>query len=230
MASWLKKIVGPRLSPADLAARRADFLLPTLCFVLAAVLLVISILTPYWGLRLNAPQYPDGLEVVSYLNRIEGDVKEIDGLNHYIGMRPLGEAAQLEQSLSIIAIISISLLVLGAIFIHNQNAAILSFPALVFPLVFLGDMYYWMRSFGTQLDPKAPLSSSIEPFVPPILGKGYVGQFSTVAMPDAGLILATLASLLILVGLYFHRAAYRPLVEAQGQAREAAEREASDGG
>ena len=217
MPSLLQKLVGPRLSPADLAARRADFLLPTLCFALAALLLVISIMTPYWRLALEAPQYPQGLEVQAFLNRLEGDVKEIDGLNHYIGMRPLGEAAQLEQSLSIIAIVAIALLVVGAIFIHNQNAALLGLPALLFPVIFLGDMYYWLRNFGTNLDPKAPLSSSIETFVPPILGRGEVGQFATVAYPEAGLLLATLASVLILLGLVFHRRAYKPLTEARGE-------------
>jgi hypothetical protein len=211
----MERLIGPRLSSDDLAQRRADFLLPTLCFALAAVLLVISILTPYWRLVLDAPQYPGGLEVSTYVNRVEGDVKEIDGLNHYIGMRPLSEAAQLEQSLSVLAIVSISLLVLGAIFIHNRNAMLLGLPALLFPLVFLGDMYYWLRDFGTNLDPSAPLSSSIEPFVPPLLGTGTVGQFSTTAYPDAGLLLAGLASLLIAIGLVFHRRAYKPLVEAR---------------
>lgn len=219
MPRWLETLIGPRLTHEELKRRRAEFLLPTVCFAIAAVLLVISILTPYWRLRLNAPQYPKGLEVQAYLNRLEGDVKEIDGLNHYIGMRPLGEAAQLEQSLSILAVIAIALLVLGAIYIHNRNAALLALPALLFPLIFLADMYYWLRNFGTNLDPRAPLSSAIEPFVPPILGKGVVGQFSTVAMPDAGLILATLSSLLILVGLYFHRQAYKPVVERRRRQR-----------
>ncbi|MDX1643103.1 MAG: cytochrome C [Thermoanaerobaculia bacterium] len=219
MPSWMERLVGPRLSSEELRRRKAEFVLPTLCFLVAALLLVISILTPYWRLELQAPQYPKGLEVKAYLNHLDGDVKEIDGLNHYIGMRPLGEAAQLEQSLSIIAVIAIALLVLGAIVIHNRNAALLALPALLFPVVFLADMYYWLHNFGTNLDPRAPLSSSIEPFVPPILGKGVVGQFATVALPDAGLILATLASLLILVGLYFHRQAYKPLVERRRRQR-----------
>ena len=38
--------------------------------------------------------------VNAYINHLEGDVQEIDGLNHYIGMRPLGEAAQLERTIS----------------------------------------------------------------------------------------------------------------------------------
>lgn len=212
IARWF----GPRVSKDALEADRTRFLAPTACLALAAVLLIISIFTPYWRLRLMAPQYPGGLLVQAYLNRLEGDVKEIDGLNHYIGMRPLEDAAQLERSLSIFAVASLALLVVGAIYVHNRRAAYLSLPALLFPVIFLGDMYYWLRNFGTNLDPTAPLSSSIKPFVPPVLGTGKVGQFATVAGPDVGLWLAFTASALVLVGLYLHRRAYKPLIEKAG--------------
>ncbi len=211
----LKKIFGPRVSVQEMAERRMRFMLPTLLLGAAGFLLVVSIFLPYWRMVLNAPQYPGGLEVKSYINRIEGDVAEIDGLNHYIGMRPLAEAAQLEQSLSVAALTVIALLLVGAIFIHTKWAALASLPAVLFPAVFLGDMYYWLHNFGTNLDPKAPLSSSIKPFVPPVLGRGYVGQFSTDAYPGPGLILATIASVLILIGLVMHRRAYKPLVDRQ---------------
>ena len=152
-----------------------------------------------------------------YVNRLTGDVFEIDGLNHYIGMRPLDEAAQLERSVSIVAILILVLLVLGAIFVHTKWAALLALPAVLMPFLFLADMYYWMRDFGLNLDPTAPLSSAIEPFVPPILGEGLVGQFKTIASIQIGLYLAFLASILIVIGLYYHRRAYKPLVE-QAQA------------
>lgn len=209
----LERLIGPRVSLRQMAEGRMQFLLPTLLLAAAAVLLLISIFLPYWRMTLQAPQYPGGLHVHAYLDHLEGDVKEIDGLNHYIGMRPLGEAAQLERSLSIYAVIAISLLVLAAIYIHNRLAAFLALPALLFPVGFLADLAFWLRSFGTNLDPRAPLSSSVEPFVPPVLGTGKVGQFATVALPGSGLILAALASLLILVGLWLHRRAYKPLVE-----------------
>lgn len=215
MNDRIEEIIGPRISLDEMARGRSQFLPPTLLLGLAALLLVVSIFLPYWHMVLHAPQYPGGLEVDAYLNRLEGDVEEIDGLNHYIGMRPLGEAAQLERTLSIFAVVVIALLVAAAIYIHNRVAAYLALPALLFPVVFLADLYFWLRSFGTNLDPKAPLSSSIDPFVPPVLGRGVVGQFSTVALPGPGLILAAVASLLILVGLYFHRRAYKPLVEEQ---------------
>ncbi len=214
MKRQLWKILGPRLSAGEVAHEPGRFLTPTLLLAAAALLLLVSIFLPYWRLRLLAPQYPGGLVVEAYLNRLEGDVREIDGLNHYIGMRPLGEAAALERTLSIAAVATLSLLIVGAIFIHNRKAAILSLPALVFPLVFLADLSYWLRDFGTNLDPRAPLSSSIKPFVPPVLGEGKVGQFATVASPGPGLILAAVAALLVLAGLYFHRRAYKPLVES----------------
>jgi hypothetical protein len=215
MTETLERLIGPRVTPEELAERRLHFLLPTLALGAAAVLLVASIFLPYWRMTLLAPQYPQGLRVRAYLDRLEGDVREIDGLNHYIGMRPLGEAAQLERELSVAAVAVIALLVVAAIFIHNRRAALLALPALLFPAGFLGDLYFWLRNFGTHLDPKAALSSSIDPFVPPVLGRGTVGQFATVAYPDSGLWLAFAASALILAGLWLHRRAYKPLVEAR---------------
>lgn len=215
MSLRMERIVGPRVDREMLAARRLRFLAPTLALFAAGLLLLASIFLPYWEMTLLAPQYPGGLHVSAYLDRLEGDVREIDGLNHYIGMRPLGEAAVLERSMSIAAVAVIALLVLAAVFIHNRYAALLALPAFAFPIGFLADLQYWLRHFGTNLDPKAPLSSSIDPFVPPVLGRGTVGQFATVAVPGTGLWLAFGASLLILVGLWLHRRAYKPLVEAR---------------
>ena len=215
-----EKILGPRPRRALLAEARMRFLMPTLFLGGAACFLILSIFLPYWRITLLAPQYPGGLQAQVYVNRVTGDVREIDGLNHYIGMRPLEEAAQLERSLSIFMIGVLVLLIVGAIYIHNQLAAILALPALIYPIVFLGDMYYWLRTFSQNLDPKAPLSGAIKPFVPPILGEGRVGQFRTIAQFGSGFYLAMLASVLILVGLYFHRRAYKPLVDQMRQASE----------
>jgi hypothetical protein len=112
-----------------------------------------------------------------------------------------------------VAVGALVLLVLAAIYVHSPLALLLALPAILWPFIFIGDMYYWMRHFGLNLDPSAPLSSSIEPFVPPILGSGMVGQFETVASFEIGLWIAFLAVALILFGLYYQRRAYKPLVE-----------------
>jgi hypothetical protein len=215
MSDTLDKIIGPRAPDDKLTSERLTYRLPTIFFILAAVLLIASIFLPYWKMTLQAPQYPKGLSVQAYIFKLTGDVREIDGLNHYIGMRPLAEAAQLERSLSIAAVGVLTLLIIGAIFIHTKYTVLLVLPAIFYPIIFLADMYYWLRNFGLNLDPTAPLSSAIKPFVPPILGVGMLAQFVTIAQVQIGFYLALLASFSIIVGLYFHRRAYKPLVDSQ---------------
>ncbi len=207
------KFIGPRM-PKDVSQEdRKRYLLPTLLFGVAALLLIISIPLPYWEMELQAPQYPKGLHITAYVNELTGDLGEINGLNHYIGMRPLEEAAQLEKSVSQVAIGLLALLTLTSIFIHTKWVVVLALPAITMPIIFLADLQWWMAKFGTELDPKAPLSSAIEPFVPSVLGRGVIAQFETIALPGIGLYLAILASILVIVALYFHRKAYKPLVD-----------------
>ncbi|MFW6059446.1 MAG: cytochrome C [Phycisphaeraceae bacterium] len=215
MNARFENILGPRI-PADTWRQHpVRYLLPSALLLLAAILLIASIFTPYWKMTLHAPQYPGGLHVTAYLDRLEGDVQEVDGLNHYIGMRPLGEAAQLERTLGIYMVVALALLLLASIVTHNWWALLLALPAILFPPFFLLDLYYWLSTFGQNLDPTAPLSSAIKPFTPPVLGEGKVGQFRTVATPGIGLILASISSLVILIALWFHRVAYKPIVDAR---------------
>ncbi|MFN8442354.1 MAG: cytochrome C [Caldilineaceae bacterium] len=217
MSENLERIVGPRIQAEELRTHRSRYMIPTLLFVVAAVLLIASIFQPYWRLTLHAPQYPKGLKVIASLTTLAGDVNEIDELNHYIGMRKLGEAATFERSIAVIGVVALVLLILAAIYIHNKWVTLLTLPALLLPVIFLADLQYWLANFGQNLDPTAPLSSSVKPFIPPVLFEGKIAQFSTWAEPELGLWLAIAASVVILVGLYFHRRAYKPLVDAAGK-------------
>ena len=65
--------------------------------LLASLLLVPVYLFPLWKMTMFAPQYPDGLRLSIYSYKLEGgnngqDVKEINVLNHYIGMKDLSAA------------------------------------------------------------------------------------------------------------------------------------------
>lgn len=225
MSSRLESILGPRVPPEEWRTRWGHYLVPTLLLQAAGLLLVVSFFLPYWHMTLHAPQYPEGLRVSAFLNRLSGDVSEIDGLNHYIGMRPLNEAAQLERANSAMLIGVLALLLLAAVFVHNRNAGWLALPTVLFPAGFLADLYYWLAHFGRNLDPKAALSGAVKPFVPPVLGEGLVGQFRTVAAPGLGLLTATGAAMLTLIALWFHRRAYKALMDrktgrAEGERRE----------
>lgn len=217
MPRFFRKVIGPRVPAHVLEQDAGRYRAPKVLFWLARLALLVSLFMPYWQMTLHAPQYPDNLHVKAYVNHLVGDIREIDSLNHYIGMRPLEEAAQLERSLAIVMIIALMLLVEGAVLVRTKWAALLVLPTILFPVFFLLDLYLWMNHFGQNLDPKAALSGAIKPFTPPILGVGWVGQFKTVALPGLGLILAFGASLLSIAGLWFHRRAYKPLAEQTAQ-------------
>lgn len=134
-------------------------------------------------------------------------MREIDGLNHYIGMKPLEEAARIERSLAPIAMVIIGLMILGVALIHSKWFALLAIPAMLFPLIFLGDLWIWLWYYGNNLDPTAALSSSIKPFTPTVLGTGHVGQFSTIATLQIGWYMALAAAVLTAVGLHYRRQA-----------------------
>lgn len=213
-AGFMSRIVGPRVSP-DLAVKHSlRYGTPGFLLLAARVLLLVSLFMPYWHMALHAPQYPDNLHLTAYMNHLAGDVAEIDGLNHYIGMRSLEEAAQIERTVGVFVMIGFVVLLELASFVHSRWTVLLVLPAVLFPAVFLLDLYLWMSHFGLNLDPDAPLSSAIDPFVPPILGTGVIGQFKTVATPGIGLMLAAVASVVLLAALVFHRRAYLPLVKA----------------
>ncbi|HEX9765855.1 MAG TPA: hypothetical protein VGA36_03765, partial [Nitriliruptorales bacterium] len=57
--------------------------------LVATVMIVVGGVLPLWQATLVAPQYPGGLHLVAYGDGVEGDINEIDNLNHYVGMRAL---------------------------------------------------------------------------------------------------------------------------------------------
>jgi len=172
-----------------------------LSIALSGVFLLVSTIFAYWALTLHAPQYPGGLKVTVYTHEVTGDVREVDGLNHYIGMMPLGDAADLERTVASYAIIAFVILAAVAAFYKARWAPLLALPIVLFPFVFAADLYFWLYRAGHNLDPTAALSSSIKPFTPAILGEGVVGQFSTTAMFGPGWFISLAGAILAAIGI-----------------------------
>ena len=203
------------LLPDGTTRRLIHYLLPSALLMLAALLLVISVFLPYWRMTMYAPQYPKGLRVEVFVNNLQGDVDEVDALNHYLGMPPLDEGGRLERSVSALSLVVFGLLLVAAVFVHNQWAALLALPALAYPFIFLADLWFILYTYGHSIDPTSALGGAIKPFTPPLLGEGAIGQFRTMAELGPGFFLALAALLVVLVGLWFHRAAYKPIVDAR---------------
>src|SRR5687768_17972699 len=56
---------------------------------IGSLALIIMFFVPAWSIYLIAPQYPEGLSMQIWLNKITGQVEIINGLNHYIGMKQI---------------------------------------------------------------------------------------------------------------------------------------------
>ncbi len=183
----------------SLAARRR---LARGLLLAASAILLASLRGPYWTMRVKAPQYPNGLSLVVYANRLEGDVREIDMLNHYIGMRPLEHGAKTERQLAIpgILVAATGLLILG--WLSTRWAAGLALPTLAIPPLFALDLYGWLRNYGLHLNPKAPLSRAVKPFVPPLIGQGKIAQFDVVSQFGHGFWLAVAAGAVALLAIW----------------------------
>src|SRR5438552_133022 len=67
--------------------------------LLAVVAMIPAFIFPLWNMSFYSNQYTDGLKLQIYAYHLEGgktanrdDLREVNALNHYIGMKPLLES------------------------------------------------------------------------------------------------------------------------------------------
>lgn len=147
-------------------------------FLIAGICLVASTFFPLWYMNLDAPQYPEGLSMLVYMDKIGGRIDIINNLNHYIGMKEIMESDFPEiQYMSYIAFGLAGLAFIAAL----VRRVWFGLSTLVLLLIGGGlgmyDLWYWLHRYGTELDPKAPIK--IPPFVPPMIGSNDVANFVT---------------------------------------------------
>lgn len=169
--------------------------------ILSAICFAISIFFPWWAIRLIAPQYPEGLYIWVYANKMEGDVDIINGLNHYIGMAEFSEASFPELSFLAYIIAGIALITLIIAFIRSRTL-LAAWTGLVIILGAIGvwDIYRWLREFGMNLDPRAAIK--VDPFVPPIFGTNQLANFETFSYFHFGALFGGIAILLLILVLW----------------------------
>ncbi|MCO5215701.1 MAG: cytochrome C [Thermomicrobiales bacterium] len=174
--------------------------------LVGTIVFAVSHFFLWWELRLNAPQFPKGLFIQATSYEIQdspktsfNDIDQVDGLNHYIGMMSLGDAAQFEMSIAIPAIILFVILGIVAVVWKSRWSAILTLPIVIFPFVYLADLTYWLWYAGHHLDPMAAIT--IDAFTPRVLGTGHIAQFSTTASFQPGWYIALAASVICLVAI-----------------------------
>lgn len=171
--------------------------------VIAGVLLAVAIFLPLWRMELIAPQYPEGLVMYAYGDHFAGDpdtyyddVREINGLNHYIGMKPLEKVT--EMSLFIPGMVStiVGLILVSFISWQRKWFRGLAIAGVWFlPIFFLVDLQYWLYNYGHTMDSSAPLNTGS--FTPKVVGSTNVWNFQTENSLQVGFYLMVLSALTI---------------------------------
>jgi copper chaperone NosL len=154
---------------------------------ICALSLIGVLFFPIWRIELSAPQYPEGLVLKIYANRLGGDVPIVNGLNHYIGMRTLHEKDFFE--FTILPYIIGAFVVFGiAAALSNRKWFFITWVGcyLLFAGVALVDFYHWEYNYGHNLDPAAPIQVPGMAYQPPMIGYKQLLNFGAWSVPGAG--------------------------------------------
>jgi copper chaperone NosL len=185
--------------------------------VAAASLLLLAVyVTPLWRIQLIAPQYPEGLGLRIWINQVTGlkpnDLNNINGLNHYIGMRPI--VPESIPELHLMPQLLAAAIVLGLLVAIVGRQPLLYVWAALFALgaaAGLGDFWKWGYEYGHQLDPHAAIRVPGMSYQPPLIGSKQLLNFHATSWPDLGGWIAILAvGCVVTVAVLEWRQARRP--------------------
>ena len=162
---------------------------PRLLMLAAVACLVATYFFPLWNLTMFAPQYGDGLRLDIYSYTLVGgnngqDVKEINVLNHYIGMRDLAEQDFTEFKWMPFVIGALALLILRGVVIGTVSALVdVAVLFVYFGAFSLWSFGYKLYRYGHDLAPTAAVK--VEPFTPPMFGYSKIANFEVYSYPAA---------------------------------------------
>lgn len=157
----------------------------------AALALALLYVTPLWHIGLKAPQYPEGLGMYIWIDRITGvephHLNSINGLNHYIGMKEIVPESFPElRYMPVIVGVLIGLGVLVALW--GNRKALFAWTGLFAAgaAVGLADFYRWGYAYGHDLNPRAAIKIPGMSYQPPFLGGKQLLNFHATSWPALG--------------------------------------------
>ena len=172
--------------------------------LVAVLVLVPSFFFPLWNMSFYSNQYTDGLVLHIYSYQLEGgktanrdDLREINSLNHYIGMRPLLESDFSEFTWVPLVIGLLMILALRAMVIGKMSNLVDVFVLFTyFGLFSMWSFYHRLYMYGHNLDPTA--SIKVQAFTPPFFGSKQIANFTVNSFPGpASYALFAFAALLL---------------------------------
>ncbi|MCB0502093.1 MAG: hypothetical protein KDD32_05380 [Bacteroidetes bacterium] len=158
--------------------------------IIGALLILALFIFPMWNITLEAPQYPEAIGMDIWVNKITdhnpNDLKNINLMNHYVGMNAIPEKI---PEFEYFPYIVIGMSILGIIFgwIGRRNLFLVWFCMMVI-LGTLGmyDFYLWEYDYGHNLDPTAAIKVPGQAYQPPLIGSKVILNFKAISSPMIG--------------------------------------------
>jgi hypothetical protein len=199
MSSFLEKETTFFELPLSLTSR--------ILILVAVIALLPTFLFPLWNMTFYSNQYTDGLVLHIYSYQLEGgktanrdDLREINSLNHYIGMRPLLESDFSEFNWVPLVIGLLMILALRAMVIGKMSNLVDVFVMFTyFGLFSMWSFYHRLYMYAHNLDPTA--SIKVPPFTPPLFGSKVIANFTVNSFPGVGSYALFAFAILLLVAI-----------------------------
>ena len=163
--------------------------------IAAALLPMLLFVFPLWKITLEAPQYPTPLGMYIFINDFADanphDIKNINLMNHYVGMKYIPDAIPEFKIFPIgIAITTVIGLVI-AIWARYRWYLYWFIMMVMVSTAGLIDFYLWEHEYGHDLDPKAIMKftnpdGSVMGFQPPFFGTKHILNFTAHSYPQPG--------------------------------------------
>ncbi len=159
--------------------------------VIASLALILVFFFPIWRIYLDAPQYPEGLGLNIWINKVNGlntnDLETINGLNHYIGMQKITPESIPELKIMPWIIIALIAWGLFTAFLNKKWAVYVWLAAfIIVGAVGLWDFYQWEYTYGHTLDPNAPIKIPGMSYQPPLIGQKQLLNINALSIPFIG--------------------------------------------
>lgn len=186
--------------------------------ILGSLLLLGLFAYPLWSIELGAPQYPDPLGMNIHIDGIKGveefDIQNIDGLNHYIGMKTIPKAEDMWE-FQVFPLVIGGMAALGVLigilgyFKKVNYKWFLGWVLLMSVLGLLGmyDFNQWLIDYGGNLDPNAIMKmvdkqGNPMTYEPPIFGHRKILNFDAYSYPHTGAYLMFLGMTLTIIAFF----------------------------
>ncbi len=172
--------------------------------IISATLMLGAYFLPLWHILLDAPQYPEGLEMKIWLNGLSGNITQINGLNHYIGMKFI--VADDFKEFKVLPYVFGALTLIGFVSAAVKSRKLLwvwFIGLCLFGIIGFSDFYKWEYNYGHNLNPHAAIKVDGMNYQPPLFGYKQLLNFTAGSLPDTGGILVGLGGVLAAAALFY---------------------------